>query len=581
MILNSITGPEVLKDLSLDELQQLAAEIRTALIERISHHGGHFGPNLGLVEATIALHYVFNSPVDKLVFDVSHQIYTHKMLTGRVDSFLDPSKYDDVTGFSNFRESEHDCFVIGHTSTSISLALGLAKARDLKSTNENIVAIIGDGSLSGGEALEGLNVAGELNSNLIIVVNDNDMSIAENHGGLYKNLKELRESNGTSQNNLFKAMGLDYVFVPDGNDVESLISAFALVKDTSKPIVVHICTIKGKGYSHAENNKEQWHYAQPFTIETGEPLFSFSKESYGSITLDYLLTKMSEDNTVINITSGTPTIVGFTKDIREKHENQFIDVGIAEGTAIALSSGIARNGGKPVYSVFSSFIQRAFDQLSQDVCLNETPVTILVHGASVYGMSDATHIGIFDIPLMSNIPNLVYLAPTCKEEYLAMLDWSIDQNSYPVAIRVPGNGVVSSPSTFDSDYSKINKYILSRKGTKVAILALGSMFQLGEEIANRLNATLVNPRYITGLDIDILASLVDSHDLVVTIEDGILDGGFGQKIASFYGSTSVKVLNYGLNKEFYDRRNSDEVLKECRMTANQIIDDINKLQNKQ
>lgn len=580
MYIEKINQPTDVKNLNSEQLHVLADEMRQALLQKLSKHGGHFGPNLGMVEATIALHYVFNSPTDKIVYDVSHQSYPHKMLTGRKDAFLYADKYDDVSGYSNPDESDHDFFTIGHTSTSVSLACGLAKGRDLKGDSENIIAVIGDGSLSGGEALEGLDFASELNSNLIIVVNDNDMSIAENHGGLYKNLKQLRDTDGKSECNLFKSMGLDYVFVKDGNDIDSLITAFEQVKDSSYPVVVHICTQKGKGYKIAEENKENWHYCGPFNLETGKSDMSQDGgEDYSSMTADILLKKMKEDKTVVGITSATPTVFGFTEDKRKEAGSQFVDVGIAEETAVALASGIAKSGGKPVYGVYSTFIQRTYDQLSQDLCINNSPATILVYWASVYGMNDVTHLGIYDIPMMSNIPNLVYLAPTTKEEYLAMLDWSIEQNDHPVAIRVPIS-VVSDGKKVTKDFSKLNEYEVTQNGSKIAIVALGSFYSIGaktaEIIENKtgVKPTLINPIYITGTDDKLLEQLKENHDIVITVEDGVLDGGFGEKIARFYGNSDVKVLNYGLKKEFLDRYNPEEIVKANRLTPEQIAEDV-------
>ena len=580
MYIEKINQPTDVKNLNSEQLHILSDEMRQALLQKLSKHGGHFGPNLGMVEATIALHYVFNSPTDKIVYDVSHQSYPHKMLTGRKDAFLYEDKYDDVSGYSNPDESDHDFFTIGHTSTSVSLDCGLAKGRDLKGDSENIIVVIGDGSLSGGEALEGLDFASELNSNLIIVVNDNDMSIAENHGGLYKNLKQLRNTDGKSECNLFKSMGLDYVFVKDGNDIDSLITAFEQVKDSTYPVVVHICTQKGKGYKIAEENKENWHYCGPFNLETGKSDMSQDGgEDYSSMTADILLKKMKEDKTVVGITSATPTVFGFTEDKRKEAGSQFVDVGIAEETAVALASGIAKSGGKPVYGVYSTFIQRTYDQLSQDLCINNSPATILVYWASVYGMNDVTHLGIYDIPMMSNIPNLVYLAPTTKEEYLAMLDWSIEQNDHPVAIRVPIS-VVSDGKKVTKDFSKLNEYEVTQNGSKIAIVALGSFYSVGaktaEIIENKtgVKPTLINPIYITGTDDKLLEQLKENHDIVITVEDGVLDGGFGEKIARFYGNSDVKVLNYGLKKEFLDRYNPEEIVKANRLTPEQIAEDV-------
>jgi len=581
MYLEKINSPEDVKKLNIEEMKVLAQEIREAIITRDAKHGGHFGPNLGIVEATIALHYVFNSPKDKFVFDVSHQTYPHKMLTGRRQAFTDEAHYDDVTGYSNQNESEHDHFILGHTSTSISLALGLAKARDVKGEIGNVVAIIGDGSLSGGEALEGLDFAGgELKSNFIIVANDNDMSIAENHGGLYKNLKLLRKTEGKAETNLFKAMGLDYIFVKDGNNLEELIEIFKKVKDINHPIVVHIHTQKGKGYKLAEIDKEPWHYTMPFNIENGKPLNIDDSEDYTDITKEYLIKKMKENKTIVTITSGTPGAVGFNKKDRDEVGSQFIDVGIAEETAVAIASGMASKGAKPVYGVVSTFLQRTYDQLSQDLCINNNPAIIVVYYAGAIGMTDVTHLGWFDIAMIGNIPNLVYLAPTTKEEHLAMLEWSIEQQEHPVAIRIPGGKMVSTGKKVTKDFSKLNTYEVSQRGKKVVIIGLGTFYQLGEKAAKLyeektgVKATVINPMYITGVDEKLLEELKKDHSIVITLEDGVLDGGFGEKIARFYGNSDMKVLNYGLKKEFLDRHDIGKLLTKNRLKADLIVEDL-------
>lgn len=578
MYIEKINGPEDVKKLNIEEMTALAEEMRHALLKRASIHGGHFGPNFGMVEAIIALHYVFESPKDKMVFDVSHQTYPHKMLTGRKDAYLYEEHYDDVTGYSCPQESKHDHFTIGHTSTSVSLACGLAKARDLRGESANVIAIIGDGSLSGGEALEGMDFAAELDSNMIIVVNDNDMSIAENHGGLYSNLKLLRETNGQAECNLFKAMGLDYVYVDHGNDLRELIGAFKQVKDSKKPVVVHINTLKGKGYKPAEEHKEEWHWHLPFDIETGKSNFP-EVEDYSSVTCEYLIEKMKKDPTVVTITSGTPTILGFTQEKRKQAGRQFVDVGIAEETAVAFASGIAKGGGKPVYGVYSSFIQRTYDQISQDLCIDGNPATIVVYTGSVFGMTDVTHLGLQDIPMLSNIPGLVYLAPTTKEEYLSMLDWSVEQKEMPVAIKLPGGDMISDGREVKKDWSQLNTYEVTEKGSKIALIGLGTFYSLALQTAEMLekkgiHATVINPYYITGLDEGLLEKLKADHDTVVTLEDGILNGGFGEKIARFYGSSDMKVYNYGLKKEFLDRYDVNEVLKENHLTAEQIVNDV-------
>ncbi|WP_394886623.1 1-deoxy-D-xylulose-5-phosphate synthase [Clostridium butyricum] len=585
MFIESIDNPNDLKKLTIEECMSLASEIRSLLIKKASENGGHLASNLGIVEATIALHYVFDSPRDKIVFDVSHQCYTHKIITGRKDAFLNVEKYKSVSGYTNPDESIHDNFKVGHTATSISLACGLAKARDLYKDSENIIALIGDGSLSGGEALEGLNYGGsELDSNLIIVFNDNEMSIAENHGGLYKNLRDLRNSNGEAPNNLFKAFGYDYIFVKDGNDVESLINVFRDVKDIDHPIVIHICTTKGKGYLFAEENKENCHWVRPFNIETGEEKNQFSGERYDRIIRDYLINKMKNDSKVTTIIAAVPDALSFTEDKRKIVGKQFIDVGIAEEHAISMAAGIAKNGGKPVFVTMSTFYQRTYDQISQELCINKCAATLIVVNASVYAVNDVTHIGIFDIPIISNIPNMVYLAPTNKQEYLAMLDWSIEQNEHPVAVRAPRNGIFYANGEVDTDYSDLNKYKIVNQGKDVAIIALGDFFQMGEAVVEllykkcKISATLINPRYITGVDDKMLTLLAQSHSIVVTLEDGILNGGFGEKIASFYGPfKSTNVINYGLKKEFLDRYDLNEVLEKNRLVPEMILEDIKKI----
>lgn len=578
MLLEKIQSPKDVKLLSIPQLHELAQEIRDGILNRDSNIGGHVGPNLGIVETTIAMHYVFNCPEDKFVFDVSHQSYPHKMLTGRAFGYYDNNRFQEISGYSSPAESpEYDQFELGHTSTSISLASGLQKARDIKGTKENIVVLIGDGSLSGGEALEGLDEVGELGTGIIIIVNDNEMSIAENHGGLYKNLALLRETNGKAECNLFRAMGLDYKYVADGNDVETLIKTFQEVKDIDHPIVVHIHTEKGKGYAPAEQNKEPWHWSMPFDIETGKPKVEGGGEDYGNMTAEYLLEEMKKDKHLVAVTSGTPTVAGFFKNRREEAGAQHVDVGIAEEQAVAMISGMAKGGIRPVYNVYSTFIQRTYDQIAQDLCINGNPAVINVFCASLYGMNDITHIGFYDIPMLSNIPNLVYLAPTCWEEYKAMMAWGIQQTAHPVAIRVPGGAVTHSDEQFDEDYSELNRFKMTHKGSKVAIVALGAFYGLGKQVAALLkeqkgiDATLINPRYITGLDEEMLESLKADHEKVITLEDGALEGGFGEKIARFYGDSDMRTLCFGIKKGLYDRYDYQQLAKDNELTPEQIV----------
>lgn len=576
-ILKDINSPDDVKKLNMEELKVLANDIRDGLFNRLTKIGGHFGPNFGIVETEIAMHYVFNSPEDKFIFDVSHQSYPHKMLTGRKAGYIDDTHFKEDSGYTNPEESEHDLFNVGHTSTSISLATGLAKARDILGKKENIIALIGDGSLSGGEALEGLNVAGsELNSNLIIIVNDNQQSISETHGGIYKNLKELRETKGKATNSMFKAIGLDYIYEENGNDIESMIKVLEKVKDIDHPIVVHINTQKGKGYKLAEENKENWHWTVPFDKETGLPTIDFGAgENYTGIARKYILNKAKEDKEFIVVTPNMPGSFGLNENDRNELGKQFVDVGIAEEQAVAMAAGMAKEGAKPLVITNVTFMQRCYDQISHDVCINNSPVTILLNYANFDGLTDVTHLGIFGISAFSNIPNLIMLCPSSKDELLNMLDWSIDQKEHPVMILLPGNEVDYREA--DKNYNEINTYKIEQEGEKVAIIALGDFYQRGKKVAENIKEnlgfkpTLINPRFATGLDVTLLNNLKDNHNIVITLEDGILDGGFGQKIASYFGDTNIKVKNYGLQKKFYDRYNPEELLKEENMDIESII----------
>ena len=581
MYIEKIQSPADLKGLSLAELKTVADETRAAVLNRVSKHGGHVGPNLGFVEATVALHYVFDAPKDKFVFDVSHQCYPHKVLTGRASGFLgEMSDMNAISGYSSPAESpEYDNFEVGHTSTSISLATGLQKARDIKGTHENIIAIIGDGSLSGGEAFEGLDEASELGTGIIIVVNDNEMSIAENHGGIYKNLRALRESHGTCQHNWFKAWGFEYKYLEEGNDVEKLIEVFRSVKDTDKPTVVHIHTEKGHGFAPAVANKEAWHYGAPFNPVDGSRSETPAIETYEQLYSDWMLREMKLDPTLIAVTAGTPSAAGFSPDKRKEAGAQHIDMGIAEEQAVAMISGMAKGGLRPVWTVYSTFIQRTYDQIAQDLCINSNPAVINVMWGGTGTMNDITHICMFDIPMLCSIPNLIYLAPTTCEEYFAMLRWAIRQEAKPIAIRVPSNGVVHTTEDVDEEYSYTPKYKVAHEGSQVAIIAAGSFYQKGENVAHLLaekgiDATLINPRYLHAVDAEALESLKARHQLVVTLEDGCKDGGFGERIASYYGTSDMKVLVCGVKKDLYDRFDHQQLLADNRLLANQIADDI-------
>ncbi len=581
MYIEKIDSPKDLKKLNVEQCVVLADEIRYALLHAISATGGHLSSNLGIVEATIALHYVFDSPTDKIIFDTSHQCYTHKILTGRKDAYLEPKQYKKYSGYTNPDESVHDYFKLGHTSTSISLACGLAKARDLRRDKENVIAVIGDGSLSGGEAFEGLNFGGsEIRGNLIILFNDNQMSIAENHGGMYESINALRMSKGETPNNIFRFLGYEYKYIGDGNDLMNLIPIFQQIKDIDHPIVLHMCTMKGKGYDVSEQKREETHFVKSFDLKLGDVQQKIAGERYDLIVRDFLLEKMKADRNVVIMTAAMPVTLSLSEELRKQIGEQYIDVGIAEEHAISMAGGIARNGGKPVFFTRSTFFQRAYDQISQDVCINKLPITMILINSSVYAATDMTHIGTFDIAMMSNIPNLVMLAPTNKEEYLAMLDWSIEQDEYPVAIRPPRNGIYHADYEVNRDYSVINKFQMTIQGEEIAVIALGDFYQLGEEVIKlirdeiHVNASLINPRYASGIDEILLNELSETHRIIITLEDGILEGGFGQKISAFYGNTGVKVLNYGLKKEFVDFYDTREILGRNRLKPNLIVEDI-------
>ncbi|MCR5246792.1 MAG: 1-deoxy-D-xylulose-5-phosphate synthase [Paludibacteraceae bacterium] len=581
MYIENIKSPSDLKGLDIKALKIVADETRAAVLNRVSKHGGHVGPNLGFVEATVALHYVFNAPEDKFVFDVSHQCYPHKVLTGRASGFL--GNVDDmnaISGYSSPAESPvYDNFEVGHTSTSVSLATGLQKARDVKGTKENIIAIIGDGSLSGGEAFEGLNEASELGTGIIIVVNDNEMSIAENHGGIYKNLRALRESKGECKHNWFKAWGFEYKYLEEGNDVEKLIEIFKSVKNTDKPTVVHIHTEKGHGFQPAVDNKEGWHWGMPFNLADGSRPATPAFESYEQLYSDWMLREMKKDPTLIAVTAGTPAAAGFTPAKRKEAGSQHIDMGIAEEQAVAMASGMAKGGLRPVWTVYSTFIQRTYDQIAQDLCINSNPAVINVAWGGTGTMNDITHICLFDIPMLCSIPGLIYLAPTNCEEYFAMLKWAILQDKKPIAIRIPSNGVIHTSDKVDEVYSYKSKYKVTHEGSQVAVIAAGSFYQKGENVVKILakkgiDATLINPRYLNEVDATTLDSLKANHKLVVTLEDGCKDGGFGERVASYFSASDMKVLVGGVKKDLYDRFDVHQLLSDNRLLDEQIVEDI-------
>lgn len=625
-ILSSIHTPADVHALSAQQLRDLCLEIRATLLDYGKKHGGHIGSNLGVVELTVALHRVFDSPRDRFIFDVSHQSYVHKMLTGRAEAYLDQSRFDEVTGFTNPLESEHDSFVLGHTGTSISLACGLAKTRDMQrgaageSTIGNVIAIIGDGSLSSAIAFEGLNNAAEQGGNLIIIVNDNEMSIAEDFGGMYGQLAKLRTSNGMAELNLFKAFGLDYRYVEQGNDVDALVEVLNEVKDIDHPIVVHIHTTKGLGFNdetEADNGSDgcnqtnpQPHAGQCEANHWQDPEASLGKpldarKYYGEMAMASLERRFDNEPGLVVISPATPGSNGITRDFRERAGAHYVDTGITEEHAAAFAAGIARAGGRPVLATSATFFQRTFDQLQQELALNHVPATLLIFGAGISG-ADNTHSGTFDMTMFANVPDVTCLAPASGEQMLDMLAWATGPSEHGVvAIRMPGEQILALERAADMAFDPLQRaeehdpavniagacpfarYQIVQPGRDVAILGLGNTMSLAAEITSALaendeehaaiTATLVDALQYSTMDAELLAMLADGHRLVVTLEDGQLEGGWGEKVTAFYANSSnakasrVRVLNFGAAKEFTDRVPLGELNERYGLTSETIV----------
>ena len=625
-ILSSIHTPADVHALSAQQLRDLCLEIRATLLDYGKQHGGHIGSNLGVVELTVALHRVFDSPRDRFIFDVSHQSYVHKMLTGRAEAYLDQSRFDEVTGFTNPLESEHDSFVLGHTGTSISLACGLAKTRDMQrgaageSTIGNVIAIIGDGSLSSAIAFEGLNNAAEQGGNLIIIVNDNEMSIAEDFGGMYGQLAKLRTSNGMAELNLFKAFGLDYRYVEQGNDVDALVEVLNEVKDIDHPIVVHIHTTKGLGFNdetEADNGSDgcnqtnpQPHAGQCEANHWQDPEASLGKpldarKYYGEMAMASLERRFDNEPGLVVISPATPGSNGITRDFRERAGAHYVDTGITEEHAAAFAAGIARAGGRPVLATYATFFQRTFDQLQQELALNHVPATLLIFGAGISG-ADNTHSGTFDMTMFANVPDVTCLAPASGEQMLDMLAWATGPSGHGVvAIRMPGEQILALERAADMAFDPLQRaeehdpavniagacpfarYQIVQPGRDVAILGLGNTMPLAAEITSALaendeehaaiTATLVDALQYSTMDAELLAMLADGHRLVVTLEDGQLEGGWGEKVTAFYANSSntkashVRVLNFGAAKEFTDRVPLGELNERYGLTSETIV----------
>ena len=578
MELENIKSPKDIKGLGYEELEHIAEQMRQAVLNRTSQIGGHVGPNLGSVETIIAMHYVFDAPKDKLVYDVSHQAFPHKMLTGRVDGYLYREDFPKVGEYTSPVESpEYDLFWAGHTSPALSLCVGLAKARDLKYDDYNVVALVGDGALSGGEAFEGLDAGGALKSNLICIFNDNQMAIAENHGGIYKHLQHLRETNGTATDNLFKAFNWDYVYVAEGNNVKKLIETLQKVKNSKKPTVIHVNTQKGEGYIPAEEYRETFHYRDPYDIATGELLKIHEGETATTVVKNFINRSFKKYPTFLAISSATPDSFGLNLREREMLGEHYIDVGIAEQTGVAVMAGAARNGAKVVYSVVGTFLQRAYDQLIEDWAMDPSPALMIVAETGIKAITDQTHLGFWDIPMITSIPDIVYLAPANLEEFDAMLEWGLAQDKFKVAVRQPGYSIEHADYEVDKDYSDLNKFKVLKSGKDVAVIGVGDFLVKAREVVDLLaqkgiNATLINPRFVSGVDKELLDTLSKDHKVVVTIEDGSIEGGFGQRIASALGTSGLKVLNFGMEKKFVDRYNVKDLEKDYNLLPEQILD---------
>lgn len=569
-ILKNINSYEDFKRLDISKLPFLCKEINKVIINKCSETGGHLASNLGVNELIVALDYVFNLNEDKLIFDVSHQTYTHKIITGRKEKFLDTKTYGNSASFSNYKESKYDLFTLGHTSSSISLGYGMAKARDLKKEKYNIISLIGDGSLSGGEAFEGLNNASTLKSNFIIVINDNDMSIADDVGYLYKNLYDLKLNKGESKHNIFKDFGYEYKYIEEGNDVLKLVEEFNKIKDINKPIVVHVHTLKGNGYNYAIENKEQWHYRAPFNIIDGK-LKKEMGNTYEIINHNYFSNLLDKRKDVILVTAGTPKNFGFSKNDRDKYKDNFVDVGIAEQSAISLSLGISKNGIKPIVNISSNFLQRGFDQIAHEISLNSPDITFLV-GYGGYQKASCTHQNVLDILMISNIPNINYYAPCYKEEYLYLLDYSL-KNGGTNFIRIP-NGLALSKNIKIND---VNKYDYLINEDSVALIGIGKTkekaFILHDLLKEKnINSSVINVLNISNVDIDFINNLTKKHQLIFVIEDGMKEGGFGEKLISF--AKNITVFNYGLNKKYYDFVDENDAYKDSGMDNESILNDI-------
>jgi 1-deoxy-D-xylulose-5-phosphate synthase len=611
MILESIEKENDIKNVAREDLDKLAEEIRQFLIEKISVTGGHLGSNLGAVELTMALHLSLNLPEDKIVWDVGHQSYTHKLLTGRRSGFESLRKYGGMSGFPKRKESDCDCFDTGHSSTSISAGLGLVKARDLKNENNTIVSVIGDGSLTGGMAYEALNNASRLKSNFIIVLNDNNMSISENVGGVSKYLNNIRTAdkylgmkegiyNSLMETKIgepivdkirkakssvkqlvipgmfFEDMGITYLGPVDGHNINDMLKVFKEAKRCKSAVMVHVITQKGKGFDPALKHPARFHGAEPFDIETGLPLKPKTKSNYTDV-FSTVMCKLGERcPNVVAITAAMPDGTGL-KRFRNMYPDRFFDVGIAEEHAVTFAAGLAAGGMKPVVAVYSSFLQRAYDQILHDVCIQNLPVVFAIDRAGLVGSDGETHQGIFDLSYLSSIPNMHIMAPKNKWELSDMMKFAIGFDG-PIAIRYPRGEAYDGLKEYRKPivYGK-GEWIYKEKN--IALVAVGSMVKTAVVVRELLNekgwqyCSIINARFVKPIDTEIIDEALDNHKIVVTMEENVASGGFGEKVRDYMDSkySEARLLNITIPDEYVEHGNVDILRKEVGIDAKSIV----------
>lgn len=614
MILDRIQKENDIKNLTEEEINQLGDEIRQFLIESISKTGGHLASNLGVVELTMALHLCFDLPKDKIIWDVGHQSYTHKILTGRKEGFSSLRQYGGLSGFPKANESDTDCFNTGHSSTSISAGLGLAAAREITGEDYHVISVIGDGSLTGGMAYEALNNASQINKNFIIVLNDNNMSISENVGGMstylanfrtadaYRDLKanvmnslkkvpvcgdKLIESIRNTKSSikqllipgmLFEEMGIITLGPVDGGNIKELIKVFNEAKRVDGPVLVHVMTKKGAGYEPAEKNPSRFHGAEPFDIETGKPLKKKEKSTYTDVISSVMCQLAEREPKLVGITAAMADGTGLAKFAKE-YPQRFYDVGIAEQHGTTFAAGLAKAGLKPVFAVYSSFLQRAYDQVLHDVCIQNLPVVFAIDRAGLVGSDGETHQGIFDISFLSSIPNMTVMAPKNKWELADMMQYAVSFET-PIAVRYPRGTAYDGLKEFRAPI-QLGKSETIAEGSGVALFALGSMVQTAEKVAEMLKAhgieaTVINARFAVPFDKEKVTELAKNHKLLVTMEENVTSGGFGEHVASYVNENDldIKVQVIAIPDAYVEHGNVDRLKEDIKIDANSVYEKV-------